>query len=50
MDCIRFIEWVGENHYRLHNIIDGVYYWRNETNEYSTDKLYIQYLMYKNIQ
>jgi len=30
---ILFLEWVAENHYRLQNVGDGVYYWISENDE-----------------
>lgn len=35
---IKFPEWIAENHYRLHNVKDGVYYWGDEKNSLRTTK------------
>ncbi len=41
---ILFAEWVGENHYHLFNIAEGVYYWKNEHDTKTTEELFDLYL------
>lgn len=43
MKEIKFTEWVAENHYRLVNVENGIYYWKNENDKKTTEELYIKY-------
>lgn len=35
---LNFPEWIGENHYRLYNVENNIYYWRNEDQNLKTTK------------
>jgi hypothetical protein len=37
---ILFPEWIGQNHYRLHNVTEGIHYWKNEYGVKTTQELY----------
>jgi hypothetical protein len=36
---LKFTEWVGENHYNLYDIKNGVYYWENSFAVKTTSQL-----------
>lgn len=42
-ESIKFAEWVAENHFRLNNIQDGKYLWKNEYEFQETNSLYIKF-------
>ena len=42
-DSIAFTNWVGENHYVLYDVNNGVYIWHNEENKVTTEQLYEKY-------
>jgi dTDP-glucose pyrophosphorylase len=42
-ESIKFAEWIAENHFRLNNIQDGKYLWKNEYEFQETNSLYIKF-------
>jgi hypothetical protein len=40
---IRFLKWVSENHFYLHNIEKGIYYWKGENQTLTTIELFKQW-------
>ena len=42
-ESIKFAEWIAENHFRLNNIQDGKYLWKNEYEFKETNSLYIKF-------
>lgn len=47
LEPILFAQWIAENHYRLVNIVDGIYLWENDEGTKTTYKLYKDYLLEK---
>jgi len=45
-EAIKFAEWLAENHYRLHNIQEGMHIWQNEEGYATTDYLFFIYKDY----
>jgi hypothetical protein len=39
-----FAEWVGENHFHLYNIQDGVHYWKSEEECLTTEELWKRFI------
>lgn len=46
-NCIDFAMWVAQNHYRLHNVDNGVGIWSNEEGVKTTQELYFNFISYK---
>ncbi len=42
-ESIKFAEWIAKNHFRLNNIQDGKYLWKNEYEYQETNYLYIKF-------
>jgi len=42
-ESIKFAEWIAENHFRLNNIQDGKYLWKNEYEFQENNSLYIKF-------
>lgn len=42
-ESIKFAEWIAENHFRLNNIQNGKYLWKNEYEFQETNSLYIKF-------
>ena len=41
---VLFAEWIAENHFRLYNVKDGVFIWKNETDSKTSQELYDRYI------
>jgi hypothetical protein len=41
---VMFAEWLGQNHYRLHNISNGIHYWKNEYGVKTSQELFDLFL------
>ena len=38
--AVVFAQWIAEDHFRLYNIENGVYYWKNEDEIQTTEELF----------
>ena len=45
--ALNFAEWIAENHFRLYNIENGLYYWKNENENKTTEELFNDYEKFK---
>lgn len=41
--ALNFAEWIAENHFRMYNIENGLYYWENENENKTTEELFNDY-------
>ena len=43
---INFANWLGENHYYLYDVSNGIYFWKNENGIKTAQELYNEFYPY----